>query len=149
MLDVSYRAVTDLPPGRLARIDEDRGLIRVRLDERAPLAAVVPQLNIEIDQLMQSARWFQLWDDEIVSVNTPGRPLRIEYILSPAIAAVMGVGLHEGKGELYVHICPSLDVRTFAAWMNPTAKEHLAGGHWFQLYEGEIIDISPEPMNQV
>ncbi|QQM45100.1 hypothetical protein [Streptomyces liliifuscus] len=149
MLDVAYRAVDDLPPGRLARIDEDRGRIRVRLDRREPLHKVVSQLNVEIDQLMKTARWFQLWDDEIVSANTPGRPLRIEYMLSPVIPSQMGVGVAEGKGLLRVHICPGLDVISFAASMNPATKEHLDGGHWFQLYGGEIIDNSPEPMNRV
>jgi hypothetical protein len=147
MLDVAYEAVDDLAPGRLARIDEDRGRIRVRLDEDAPLADAVRQLNIEIDQLMSSARWFQLWGDEIVSHNTPGRPLRIEYLLDKKVPH--GVGVAEDKGILRVYIDPALTTVEFAAVMNPATKEHLAGGCWFQMYAGEIIDNSPEPMSQV
>jgi hypothetical protein len=149
MLDVAYLAVDDLVPGRLAQIDEDRGQIRVRLDKNEPLDAVVAQLNIEIDDLMRSARWFQLWDDEIVSCNTPGRPLRIEYVLYPDVPPDVGVGVAEDKGIVRVYICPSLNVTEFAAWMNPATDQHLAAGHWFQLYGGEIIDNSPEQMNQV
>ncbi|MEV8548383.1 hypothetical protein AB0L04_00810 [Streptomyces glaucescens] len=147
MLDVAYEAVDDLPPGRLAIIDEDRGLIRVRLDKTEPLADVVRQLNIEIDQLMSSAHWFQLWGNEIVCRDTPGCPLRIRYVLKdwdledPAVA--------EDRGIISVYINAGLSVEQFAAAMNPVTKRHLDAGHWFQLYAGEIIDNSPGPMSQV
>ena len=147
MLDVAYQAVTDLAPGTLAKIDEDRGRIRVRLDKNASLADVVPQLNIEIDVLMRSARWFQLWEDEIVSCNTPSRPLRIVYVLEKREED--GAYVEELKGLLTVYIDPDLETAEFAACMNPVTDKHLAGGHWFQLYDGEIIDNSPEPMSQV
>jgi hypothetical protein len=145
MLDVAYEAVTELPPGRLAKIDEDRGRIRVRLDRSENLAAVLRQLNTEIDQLMSSAHWFQLWGTEIISRDTPGRPLRIEYVHHPKVPRDMGVGLMEDRGIVRVYVCPDLDTEEFAAFMNEATKEFLAGGHWFQLYAGEIIDNSPEP----
>lgn len=147
MLDVAYEAVDTLAPGRLARIDEDRGTIRVRLDKNEPLADVVRQLNVEIDQLMCSARWFQLWKDEIVSRDTPGCPLRIEYVLEKAEA--YGVCVKERKGLVSVYIDPALNTAAFAAVMNPATKEQLDGGQWFQLYAGEIIDNGPEPMTRV
>lgn len=146
-MDVAYEAVEDLPPGRLAKIDEDRGRIRVRLDKSAPLADVVRQLNIEIEQLMSGARWFQLWGDEIVSRATPGSPLRIRYVLKdwpleePAVA--------EDRGVVSVYINDKMTTEQFAASMNPATKTHLAGGHWFQLYAGEIIDNSPEPTSHI
>jgi hypothetical protein len=149
MLDVAYEAVDDLPPGRLARIDEDRGRIRVHLDEHADLQDVIRQLNIEVDHLMSSAHWFQLWDDEIVSSNTPDRPLRVEYLLRSWVPAAMGVCVTEDKGLVRVYVCPTLNTTDFAAWMNPAAKTHLEAGHWFQLYAGEIIDNGPEPMSRV
>lgn len=147
MLDVAYEAVEDLAPGTLAVIDEDRGRIRVRLDRHAPLADVVGQLNIEIDVLMRSARWFQLWKDEIVSCNTPDKPLRIVYLLECREPG--GAYVEERKGLLSVYIDPALNTESFAAVMNPVTDVHLAGGQWFQLYGGEIIDNSPEPMSQV
>jgi len=147
MLDVAYEAVEDLAPGRLARIDEDRGMIRVRLDRRASLVDVVRQLNIEIDDLMSSARWFQLWGDEIVSHASPATPLRVDYLIGREEDS--DVCVKERKGHLRVFIDPDLDVVTFAAAMNPATEQHLAGGHWFQLYAGEIIDNGPEPMSKV
>lgn len=147
MLDVTYEAIEYLPPGTLAKIDEDRGRIRVRLDRAAPLADVVRQLNIEIGRLMSSARWFQLWKDEIVSHNTPGRPLRIVYLLEKKEAD--GAYVEERKGLLTVYIDPALNTEAFAAAMNPVTRQHLDGGQWFQMYGGEIVDNSPEPMSQV
>lgn len=147
MLHVTYEAVEDLDPGRLAQIVEDRGRIQVRLDRNAPLPDVVRQLNIEVEDLMSAACWFQLWKDEIVSRGTPGSPLRIQYLLhceEPDCAVV-----RENKGLVRVHIDPGLSVEQFAAAMNPATEKFLSGGQWFQLYAGEIIDMSPEPVSQV
>lgn len=143
MLDVTYEAVDDLPPGRLAKIDEDKGKIRVRLDAAAPLADVVCQLNTEIRNLMASAHWFQLWGDEIVSRDTPDRPLGIDYLLEMKVPGSSWV--EERRGLVSVFIDPRLCTEGFAASMNPATKKFLAGGCWFQLYAGEIIDNSPEP----
>jgi len=147
MLDVTYEAVIDLAPGRLAEIDEDRGRIRIRLDKHEPLAMVVAQLNIEIGRLMSSARWFQLWKDEIVSCNTPDRPLRVEYLLEKR--EEYGAYIEERKGLVIVYVDPELDAEGFAAAMNPAVRNFLDGGQWFQLYAGEIIDNSSEPVHKV
>jgi hypothetical protein len=147
MLDVTYEATGDLPPGRLVRIDEDRGTIRVHLDRAAPLAAVVHQLNIEVREIMQCGHWFQLWKDEIVSCHTPNRPLRVEYVLERKDD--YSVYLEERKGFLSFFVDPDLDAEQFASVMNPITRQHLDGGQWFQLFDGDIIDNSPEPMSQV
>lgn len=147
MLDVAYEAVEDLGPGRLAKIDEDRGAIRVQVDAAAPLPDVVRQLNVEIDQLLTGSDWFQLWGDEIVSRGTPDFPLRVVYVLEKKEED--GVLIEERKGLVGVYIDPVLNAAGFAAAMNPATKRFLAGGQWFQLYAGEIVDNSPEPMNRV
>lgn len=149
MLDVAYEAVEDLAPGRLAAIDEDRGTIRIRLDKNASLAAVVRQLNTEIERLLSSSHWFQLWKTEIVSRDTPGCPLRVRYLFHPGIPRDLGACVGESRGTVRVYICPELTTEQFAASMNEATKEFLAGGHWFQLYGGEIIDNSPEPMSRI
>jgi hypothetical protein len=143
MLHVTYEAVDDLAPGRLARIDESRGRIRIRLDRREPLRDVIRQLNTEVDDLMSLARWFQLWEDEIVGRDTPGAPLSVVYLLH--LEQPNGAIIQENKGLVSVHIDPALSVAQFAAALNPASKLFLAGGRWFQLYAGEIIDIGPEP----
>lgn len=147
MLDVTYEAVDDLPTGRLAQIDEDRGRVHVRLDRTEPLADIVRQLNIETEDLLAAGRWFQLYGGEIVSRATPDAPLRVRYILLPG--APDGVGIAEDKGIVSVYINPSQGIEEFAASMNPAIDGLLATGRWFQLYGGEIIDHSPESMSQV
>jgi hypothetical protein len=147
MLDVAYEAVEDLEPGRLAKIDEDRGTLRVQVDAAAPLPDVVRQLNIEIDQLLTSSDWFQLWKDEIVSRGTPVSSLRVVYLLEKKEED--GVFIEERKGLISVYIDPVLNAAGFAAAMNPSTERFLAGGQWFQLYAGEIIDNSPEPMRHI
>lgn len=142
MLHVTYEAIDSLEPGRLARIEETRGRVRVLLDRREPLADVVCQLNVEVDDLMSLARWFQLWDDEIVSRATPGSPLRAVYLLHAR--QPNGAVVREDKGLITVYVDPSLSVDHFAAAMNMASREVLAGGHWFQLYAGEIVDSGPE-----
>jgi len=149
MLDVAYEATADLPPGRLADIEEDRGQIRVRLDRTQPLAAVVRQLNTEIDHLMASAHWFQLWKTEIVGRDTPGCPLRVEYILCPWVPRDLGACVAEDRGTVRVYVCPQQDTERFATVMNEATRDLLAGGRWFQLYAGEIIDNSPEHAHRV
>lgn len=147
MLDVAYEAVADLPPGRLARIDEDRGRVRVLVDKNADLVDVVRQLNIEVDRFLSTSHWFQLWKDEIVSRDTPDQPLRVEYIFD---VRAPGVGMYEDRGIMHIYIHPDLDTEQFVAVMNPATKQQLSGGHWFQLYGGEIIDNGPEqPMTRV
>lgn len=147
MLRVSYEAVDDLPPGRFVQIDEGRGRVEILLDRHAPLEDVIRQFNIEIHGMVRSVRWFQLWDDEIVSCNTPSTPLRIEFILE--MKEPWGAVFAERKGDLKAFVDPDIDVTRFAAVMNVLTAQHISGGRWFQMYDGEIVDISPEPMSQV
>jgi hypothetical protein len=147
MLHVTYEAVDELPPGRLVQIDEDGGRVDILLDQREPLEDVVRQFNIEIHGMVRSARWFQLWDDEIVSWNTPAKPLQIEFLMERKER--LGVVFAEDKGDLKAFVDPDIDVERFAAVMNILTAQHLSGGRWFQLYGGEIYDVGPEPMSRI
>lgn len=145
MLQVTYEATT-LPSGMLADIGEERGRVQIRVHEPAPLEDVVRQLNIQVDRFLSRSEWYQLWRDEIVSRETPGCSLRVVYRIDRRAPAV---GIGEKRGLVTVYIPPWTSVKEFAAAMNPTAREFLAGGHWFQHYAGEIIDISPEEFTGV
>lgn len=147
MLCVEYEATEDLHPGQLADIAEDRGHIRVRVDRSAPLAAVVRQLNVEIDRLLSTSHWFQLWKDEIISRGTPDCSLGVVYLLEREEPG--GVVVRERRGLVRVLIDPALSTEEFAAAMNPATEEFLDGGQWFQLYAGEIIDMTPDSVSRV
>jgi hypothetical protein len=147
MLRVEYEAVEDLHPGQLADISEDRGHIRVRVHRPSPLVDVVRQLNVEIDLFLSRSHWFQLWKDEIVSRGTPDCPLGIVYLLQRDQPG--GVTVRERRGLVRVLIDPDLSTAEFAAAMNPATEKFLEGGQWFQLYGGEIIDMTPESASRV
>lgn len=146
MLDVSYEAET-LPPGILADIDEDRGKIRVRLEQTARLADVVRQLNTKIDQFLSTSDWFQLWKDEIVGRDTPDCPLRVVYVLQ--VRQPYGVVVKEKRGIVTAYIDPVLSIAQFAVAMTEASKKFLDAGQWFQMYAGEIIDMTPEELTEV
>lgn len=148
MLHVTYEAVPDLAPGRLATIDEDRGELLIKLDKTQPLKRVVRQLNIEMAQFLSRADWFQLWGKEILSRHVPATPLQVRYLLDPTYPA-LAPGIAESRGIVRVYINPVVTTEQFAAGMNPAVRNLLDGGCWFQLYGGEIIDMSPEPVGQV
>ncbi|WP_428956133.1 hypothetical protein [Streptomyces sp. cg35] len=145
MLDVTYEAVA-MEQGRLAKIEEDRGTVRVSLDKDQPLPVVVRQLNVELAQLLTSSFWYQLWGDEIVSKDTPLRSLRVVCYLQRREDEC--VFIEERKGLVCIFIDPALAVDEFAAAMNPAIVKFLSRGHWFQMFAGEIIDNSAEPMRQ-
>ena len=150
MLQVTYEAVDDLAPGRLAQVDEDRGSVLVRLDRLTPLRTALDQLNVEMAQFLARADWYQLWGDEIVSRHTPDRPLRVDFVLAPGCSH--GVGIAEDRGVVTVYVAAGMTTDEFAAAMGPAVKDFLAKGRWFQLYAGEIISIedhSAEPVSQV
>lgn len=147
MLHVTYEAAEDLEPGRLARIDEGRGSVTIKVDKWAPLKSAIRQLNVEMANFLARADWYQLWGKEIASRHNPTAPLRVEYIFMPG--APDGVGMGEGKGEVHVYVDPDQTTAQFAAAANRATQSLLAGGCWFQQYAGEIIDHSPEPMSQV
>lgn len=147
MLHVTYEAAEDLEPGRLARIDEDRGSVTIKVDKHAPLEDVVRQLNIEMVQFLDRADWFQLWGDEIASRHNPQAPVHAEYIFLPG--APDGVAIRESKGELHIYVEPDQTVVEFAAAANEAVRDLIAGGCWFQQFAGEIIDHSPEPASRV
>ncbi|MET8113716.1 hypothetical protein [Streptomyces prasinus] len=141
MLRVTYEAVESLAPGRLAWIDEARGSLRVEVDKSAPLEDVVQQLNIEFEELMAEANWFQLWRGEIISHRTPGTSLSVRFILRrlvPDAAVVL-----EGRGRIRVNVDPALTVREFAGKMNLGVRQLLDGRQWFQLHAGEIVTMDP------
>lgn len=147
MLHVIYEAAEDLTPGRLARIDEDRGSVTIKVDKHAPLKAVIRQLNIETADFLARTDWYQLWGTEIASRHNPEAPLSLEYIFLPG--APRGVAFAEDKGKVHVYVDPDQTPAEFAAAACQAVKGLLDGGCWFQQYAGEIIDHSPEPAGRV
>jgi hypothetical protein len=148
LLNVTYEAVEDLAPGRLAKIDEARGTVTVSLDKNAPLTDVMRQLNTEMRQFLARADWYQLWGTEIASRHNPQAPLSLEFIFYPGPMPAP-VWIREDKGEVHIWVEPGHTVEEFVAAINPAVQDFLDGGCWFQLYAGEIIDRTSHPMSRI
>jgi hypothetical protein len=57
--------------------------------------------------------------------------------------------IRENRGLVTIDIDPALSVTEFAAAMVEGSRQFLDGGQWFQLYAGEIIDMTPEKLTGV
>ncbi|WP_069883460.1 hypothetical protein [Streptomyces luteocolor] len=144
MLRVIYEAVEDLQPGRLAEISEQRGGTRVRVARWARIEDYIHALNMEMAAFLDRSQWFQLWRDEIVARS--GGTVQLSVIFSihdldPGDYVV----IRETKGLVDIQVERTATVDQFVHAVNPAIEEFLAGAQWFQLWQGEIVDMdSPE-----
>lgn len=143
MLRVVYQA-TDLSAGTLSDWTEDRGLVQIRVNRGATPAEFIPSLNRTLADFLANANWYQLWEGEIVSINSPGSPLRVTYELSRLKPSPV-VNIREHKGHVALHVSPTATAEEFVRLLNPSIEEFLAGGQWFQLWNGEIVTMDSPP----
>ena len=152
MLRVEYEATNDLEPGRLVQIDEDRGLLRVRIARGLEAPEYTAALNEELERFLSQAEWFQVRRDKILSPKHPEMPVRVVYRLDREGELDEGeaLAIREGMGLVEILVDPTADVDWFCAAINPAIVEFLSGGRWFQFFGGEIVDMtSPESMSEV
>lgn len=152
MLRVEYEATDDLEPGRQVQVEEDRGLIRVRIDQTLKAPAYTLALNGELERFLARSEWFQLWKDQIVSPKDTESPVRVLYRIDQLgeLDDDDAVEIREHKGLVEMLVDPTADAHRFVAALNPAIKKFLAGGQWFQHWRGEIVDMtSPESVSQV
>lgn len=147
MLRVVYAAAEDLEPGQMVAIGEDRGIITVRIRRAAHAREYTAALNGELERFLAGVEWFQLWKDKIVSPQSADCPVRVVYVLDLDGELDDGefVEIREHQGLVKILVDPAADVDLFVAALNPTIETFLSGGQWFQLWQGEIVDMtSPE-----
>lgn len=143
MLRVVY-TVADLDAGAISDWHEDRGLLTIRVARNATPHQFTQSLNRTLDAILTSAHWYQVWRGEVVSINSPASPLRVRFQLSAFDPAPL-VEIRERKGLVAVHVSPVTEADEFVHALNPAVAELLAGGQWFQHWEGEIVTMdSPE-----
>lgn len=141
MLRVVYRTVEDLAPGCLVDIDEDRGLLDVQLRRGADIDDVTRALNDKLESFLADCCWFQIWRGRIICADSPQSPLTVQYITDPDVDWRTCVQVREQGGSVRVHICPDATTERFAKVINPSTERFLAGGQWFQLWQGEIVTM--------
>jgi hypothetical protein len=152
MLRVEYEATDDLGPGRQVQIEEDRGLIRVRIDRGLEPPEYTAALNEEMERFLAGADWFQVRRDQILSPKHPERPVRVVFRIDRVgeLAEEAAVEIREGMGLVEILVDPTADVDRFTSAINPAIVEFLSGGRWFQFFGGEVVDMtSPENVSRV
>jgi hypothetical protein len=78
-----------------------------------------------------------------------GALLDINYVLNDQLDPGEPAVVKESRGAVQVELSPELFSPQACAVLQAIADEFLAGGHWFQLWRGEIISIaSPEDARQ-
>lgn len=139
MLRVVYEAA-DHVLGQAVEIREKRGRVEVRIDKYATADEFVRALNPAIELFMTGCGWFQIWKGEIVSIASPGSPLRVEYEVDD-LGPGQIVEIRESRGLVGIHVARTATADEFVRALNPSIEEFLAGGQWFQLWKGEIVTM--------
>lgn len=73
MLRAIYE-LDDLEPGQVVDLREKRGTIVIRIDRNARLEDVVAALNPVAEEFFAGGAWFQVWNGEIVTIDSPQDP---------------------------------------------------------------------------
>ncbi|MFZ3592236.1 hypothetical protein [Streptomyces sp. BH104] len=139
MLRVVYE-VADLDGTAKSDWREDRGLVRIRIARGARPEDFVASLNGTLLDFLETAEWYQAWDGEVVSIDSPGCPLRVTFELS-RLSPAPPVEIRERKGRVTLRVSPTASGEEFVRALNPSIEEFLAGGQWFQLWHGEIVTM--------
>ncbi|GGW50038.1 hypothetical protein [Streptomyces griseoloalbus] len=141
MLRVVYRTVGNPASGRLVNIDEYRGRLDVQLREGVNIEEILHALNDELEQFLAKCGWFQIWRGRVISANSPESPLTVQYVTDPDVDLLTCVQVRECGGVVRVHVCPDASLKQFARVINLSTERLLAGGQWFQYFEGEIVTM--------
>jgi hypothetical protein len=141
MLRVVYEATPDLDDGQTVDIHEARGRVLVKVREDADVEEYIQALNAELKTFLAGCGWFQLWRGRIISADYPGRPLTVQFAPDAKVDPRKGIEIRESCGLVKIHVSHRATADRLVRALNPALVKFLAGGQWFQLYEGEIVTM--------
>lgn len=145
MLRVVYEATTDLKPEQLVDIEETRGRVDVKIHQNCSADEYTAALNAALKRFLADCSWFQIWRGRVISAASPESPLAVTYQADDQIDIRNCVEVRESRGLVVVHVARFATAEDFVRALNPATERFLAGGQWFQLWQGEIITMdSPE-----
>lgn len=146
MLRVVYEASHDLDdPSATVEIRESRGRVTIKIREGAHASEYIPALNAELAAFVAQCGWFQIWRGRIISAASPENPLTVQYEADPKVTLGSCVQIVEDCGVVRLHVSPIAPAELLILFLNPAIERFLAGGQWFQLWDGEIVTMeSPE-----
>lgn len=147
MLHVVYEATTDLSNDRIVEIAETRGRVTIKLRKGMLAHEYLAPLNAALKDFVEKCGWFQIWRGQIISAASPNSPLSVRYVADPEVDYRTSVQIREHRGIVRLHVCPSLPAELLIRSLNPAIERFLAGGQWFQYWQGEIVTMDePGPM---
>jgi hypothetical protein len=146
MLRVVYEASQDLEdPRAIVEIRETRGRVTIKIREGTHADEYVPALNDALAVFVGQCGWFQIWRGQIISAASPESPLTVQYEADPKVTLGSCVQIVEDRGVVRLHVSPIAPSELLILFLNPAIERFLAGGQWFQLWQGEIVTMdSPE-----
>ncbi|MEU5772613.1 hypothetical protein ABZ819_04825 [Streptomyces venezuelae] len=150
MLSVIYELVPSTTTGRLAHYSEARGAVRVEVVDGHHAPDLLPDLNQGMQELLDGSRWFQLWRKDII-----GRSGGTDCSLDVRFRLVDldpgdYVQILEVKGLVIIGVERTATAAQFVQAINPAIVHFLAGGQWFQVFAGEIVDMSsPDTVSHI
>ncbi|MFJ3984331.1 hypothetical protein [Streptomyces fungicidicus] len=141
MLHVVYEATTDLTAGRIVEITETRGWVTIKLRAGTLAHDYLTPLNDALGRFVGQCSWFQIWRGQIISAASPDSPLSVRYVADPDVDLRTSVQIREHRGVVRLHVSPGLPAELLARAVNPAIERFLAGGQWFQFWQGEIVTM--------
>lgn len=141
MLRVVYTVTSDLESGRTVTLDESRGRVDIKVRAHALPQDFVPALNAALARFVGECGWFQIWRGQIISADSPDSPLNVQYVIDSDVSLRALVQIREDRGEVRLHVHPQAPIDLLVRFLNPAIEKFLAGGQWFQLWEGEIVTM--------
>lgn len=144
MLRVVYEATTNLPPGEIVEIRETRARVDIALHQDSRARDFATPLNAALKHFVNQCGWFQIWRGRIISPNSPDSPLTVQYEPDPQVDRLACVQIRESCGSVRLHVCPDAPAPEFVRAINPSIERFLAGGQWFQLWDGEIVTMDSD-----
>ncbi|WP_409469137.1 hypothetical protein [Streptomyces sp. HC307] len=128
-------------PEQIVDITESRGQVRVNIQRDSGADEYTAALTVALKRFLANCNWFQIWRGRIISANSPDSPLTVTYQADDQIDLRKCVEVRESCGLVVVHVASSATADQFAKAMNPSTERFLAGGQWFQLWQGEIVTM--------
>lgn len=141
MLHVVYEATTDLSTDRIVEIVETRGRVTIKLRKGTLAHEYLGPLNAALEAFVGQCSWFQIWRGQVISAASPDSPLSVRYVADPEVDLRTSVQIREHCGVVRLHVSPGLPVELLIRSLNPAIERFLAGGQWFQLWQGEIVTM--------
>ncbi|MFB7500096.1 hypothetical protein ACFC09_36355 [Streptomyces sp. NPDC056161] len=144
MLRVVYEATTDLSPDQAVEILETRGRVTIKLRAGTVAEDYIAPLNRALAAFVGECGWFQIWRGQVISAASPESPLTVQFVADPKLDRIQAVQIRESRGVVRLHVCPELTAAELARAVNRPIELFLAGGQWFQLWQGEIVTMDDQ-----